>query len=82
MRSLRRLCEKYTVDTSANENGGLYENISKTSFGIDDMTDWVFDNARKAGDHEVFNMRLKPILQAQAVPPPLIIMLFFMLVTE
>lgn len=45
------LAEKYSHDSSAHENGGLYENQGKTDLGVDELDNWLYDDARKAGDY-------------------------------
>lgn len=47
--SFAELCKKYTQDTSAVENGGLFEQVTKTGM-TEELSNWVFDNSRQAGD--------------------------------
>ena len=43
------LCKKYTQDTSAVENGGLFEQVTKTGM-TEELSNWIFDSSRQAGD--------------------------------
>ena len=47
--SFAELCKKYTQDTSAVENGGLFEQVTKTGM-TGELSNWIFDNSRQAGD--------------------------------
>ena len=47
--SFAELCKKYTQDTSAVENGGLFEQVNKTGM-TEELSNWIFDNSRQAGD--------------------------------
>ena len=47
--SFAELCKKYTQDTSAVENGGLFEQVTKTGM-TEELSNWIFDNCRQAGD--------------------------------
>lgn len=47
--SFAELCKKYTQDTSAVENGGLFEQVTKTGM-TEELSDWIFDSSRQAGD--------------------------------
>ena len=47
--SFAELCKKYTQDTSAAENGGLFEQVTKTGM-TEELSNWIFDNSRQAGD--------------------------------
>ena len=47
--SFAELCKKYTQDTSAVENGGLYEQVTKTGM-TEELSNWIFDSSRQAGD--------------------------------
>lgn len=47
--SFAELCKKYTQDTSAVENGGLFEQITKTGM-TEELSNWIFDSSRQAGD--------------------------------
>lgn len=47
--SFAELCKKYTQDTSAVENGGLFEQVTKTGI-TEELSNWIFDNSRQAGD--------------------------------
>ena len=47
--SFAELCKKYTQDTSAVENGGLFEQVTKTGM-TEELSNWIFDNSRQAGD--------------------------------
>ena len=47
--SFAELCKKYTQDTSAVENGGLFEQVTKTGM-TEELSNWIFDSSRQAGD--------------------------------
>jgi len=47
--SFAELCKKYTQDTSAVENGGLFEQVTKTGM-TEELSNWIFDTSRQAGD--------------------------------
>ena len=47
--SFVELCKKYTQDTSAVENGGLFEQVTKTGM-TEEISSWIFDSSRQAGD--------------------------------
>mgnify|MGYP000478311579 CR=1 FL=1 len=47
--SFAELCRKYTQDTSAAENGGLFEQVTKTGM-TEELSSWIFDSSRQAGD--------------------------------
>ena len=47
--SFAELCKKYTQDTSAVENGGLFEKVTKTGM-TEELSNWIFDSSRQAGD--------------------------------
>ena len=47
--SFAELCKKYTQDTSAVENGGLFEQVTKTGM-TEELSNWSFDTSRQAGD--------------------------------
>lgn len=47
--SFAELCKKYTQDTSAVENGGLFKQVTKTGM-TEELSNWIFDNSRQAGD--------------------------------
>lgn len=47
--SFVELCKKYTQDTSAVENGGLFEQVTKTGM-TEQLSNWIFDSSRQAGD--------------------------------
>ena len=47
--SFAELCRKYTQDTSAVENGGLFEQVTKTGM-TEELSSWIFDSSRQAGD--------------------------------
>ncbi len=47
--SFAELCKKYTQDTSAAENGGLFEQVTKTGM-TEELSSWIFDSSRQAGD--------------------------------
>ena len=47
--SFAELCKKYTQDTSAVENGGLFEQVNKTGM-TEELSNWIFDSSRQAGD--------------------------------
>ena len=45
--SFGALADKY----GESENGGVAENIGKADLPVDELKDWLFDEARKAGDY-------------------------------
>ena len=47
--SFAELCKKYTQDISAVENGGLFEQVTKTGM-TEELSNWIFDSSRQAGD--------------------------------
>ena len=47
--SFAELCKKYTQDTSAAENGGLFEQVTSTGMTAE-LSEWIFDSSRQAGD--------------------------------
>lgn len=47
--SFAELCKKYTQDTSAAENGGLFEQVTKSGMS-EELGGWIFDSSRQAGD--------------------------------
>lgn len=47
--SFAELCKKYTQDTSVVENGGLFEQVTKTGM-TEELSNWIFDSSRQAGD--------------------------------
>lgn len=47
--SFAELCKKYTQDPSAVENGGLFEQVTKTGM-TEELSNWIFDSSRQAGD--------------------------------
>ncbi len=47
--SFAELCKKYTQDTSAVENGGLFDQVTKTGM-TEELSNWIFDTSRQAGD--------------------------------
>lgn len=47
--SFAELCKKYTQDTSAVENGGLFEQVTKTGM-TEELSNWIFDTSRQTGD--------------------------------
>lgn len=47
--SFAELCKKYTQDISAVENGGLFEQVTKTGM-TEELSNWIFDTSRQAGD--------------------------------
>ncbi len=47
--SFAELCKKYTQDTSAAENGGLFEQVTKSGMS-EELSNWIFDSSRQAGD--------------------------------
>ena len=47
--SFAELCKKYTQDTSAVENGGLFEQVTKSGM-TEELSSWIFDSSRQAGD--------------------------------
>ena len=53
--SFAELCKKYTQDTSAVENGGLFEQVTKTGM-TEELSNWIFDNSRQAGDTVAFTV--------------------------
>ena len=44
------LCGEYSEDPGSNEVGGLYEDVTPGAM-IDEFDSWLFDAARKPGDH-------------------------------
>lgn len=49
--SFAALAKENSDDSSVNENGGLYENVTKnTSAYPESFVDWCFDDSRKVGD--------------------------------
>ena len=44
------LCNEYSEDPGSNEVGGLYEDVTPGAM-IDEFDSWLFDAARKPGDH-------------------------------
>ena len=53
--SFAELCKKYTQDTSAVENGGLFEQVTKTGM-TEELSNWIFDTSRQAGDTVAFTV--------------------------
>ena len=53
--SFAELCKKYTQDTSAVENGGLFEQVTKTGM-TEELSNWIFDSSRQAGDTVVITV--------------------------
>lgn len=53
--SFAELCKKYTQDTSAVENGGLFEQVIKTGM-TEELSNWIFDSSRQAGDTVVITV--------------------------
>lgn len=47
--SFAELCKKYTQDTSAAENGGLFEQVTASGM-TEELKNWIFDSSRQAGD--------------------------------
>ena len=47
--SFAELCKKYTQDTSAAENGGLFEQVTASGM-TEELSSWIFDSSRQAGD--------------------------------
>ena len=47
--SFVELCKKYTQDTSAAANGGLFEQVTKSGM-TEELSSWIFDSSRQAGD--------------------------------
>ena len=47
--SFVELCKKYTQDTSAAANGGLFEQVTKSGM-TEELSNWIFDSSRQAGD--------------------------------
>lgn len=47
--SFAELCKKYTQDTSAAENGGLFEQVTGSGM-TEELSSWIFDGSRQAGD--------------------------------
>ncbi len=47
--SFAELCKKYTQDTSAVDNGGLFEQVTKSGM-TEELSSWIFDSSRQAGD--------------------------------
>lgn len=50
-----KLAKKYSEDTSASENGGLYSEVYN-GYLIAEINEWCFDDSRKSGDSEIFNL--------------------------
>ena len=50
--SFAALANERSDDGGSNTNGGLYEGVSKGTM-VDPINDWLFDDARKAGDTTV-----------------------------
>lgn len=46
------LCEQYSNDTGSNTTGGLYEDVAPGDM-VSEFSDWLFDDARKPGDHDL-----------------------------
>lgn len=53
--SFTALAEKYSDDTTAHENGGLYENQGLGDSGIDELDAWLFSDEREVGDYSQFS---------------------------
>ena len=53
--SFAALAEKYSDDSTAHENGGLYENQGRGDSGIDELDTWIYADERKAGDYSQFS---------------------------
>lgn len=53
--SFAALAETYSDDSTAHENGGLYENQGRGDAGIDELDAWLFSDERKAGDYSQFS---------------------------
>ncbi len=53
--SFAELCKKYTQDTSAAENGGLFEQVTSTGMTAE-LSEWIFDSSRQAGDTVVITV--------------------------
>ena len=47
--SFADLCKQYTQDTSAAENGGLFEQVTASGM-TEELSSWIFDSSRQAGD--------------------------------
>ena len=47
--SFAELCKKYTQDTTAADNGGLFEQVTASGM-TEELSDWIFDSSRAAGD--------------------------------
>ena len=47
--SFAELCKKYTQDTTAAENGGLFEQVTASGMS-EELSNWIFDSSRQAGD--------------------------------
>ena len=47
------LAGEYSEDAGSNQNGGLYEDVTKGKF-VEPFNSWLFDPARKEGDHDLF----------------------------
>lgn len=54
--NFKELASKNSADTSTSSNGGLYEDLTKTTAKnySDELCDWVFSSKRKKGDYEIF----------------------------
>lgn len=48
--SFAKLAETHSHDSTAHENGGLYENQAKKDLGVDELNEWLYGE-RKAGDY-------------------------------
>ncbi len=51
--SFAALATKYTDDEGSKANGGLYQNVTKTSNYVEPFLMWALDEARKPGDTEI-----------------------------
>lgn len=50
--AFKTLAGKYTEDPGSQKTGGLYEDV-KPGDMVDEFNDWLFDPARKEGDHGI-----------------------------
>ena len=48
-RTASQNCARSIQDTSAVENGGLFEQVTKTGM-TEELSNWIFDSSRQAGD--------------------------------
>ena len=51
--SFGALAVTYSADTSSASNNGIITGVTKDTFTIDDVTEWIFDSARAEGDCDI-----------------------------